>query len=65
VLARMYEVLDAGQTAAAIEAPRERVGHAHEVGRLAYLALRETSSVYNPAYSVPGLADNSPLVVAQ
>jgi hypothetical protein len=54
VLAKMFEVLDGGRTAAAIEAAREHIGHAHEVGQLAYLALREQSSVYAPTYSVPG-----------
>jgi hypothetical protein len=54
VLFRMHEVLDEGRTTAAIEAARERVAQAHEVGQLAYLALRDQSSVYAPRYSVTG-----------
>ena len=54
VLYRMHEVLDGGRTAQAIEAARERVGHAHDVRELAYLALRDQSSVYAPRLAVPG-----------
>jgi hypothetical protein len=54
VLERMHETLDAGRTAAAIEAARERIGHASDVQQIAYLALHDQSSVYNPRYAVTG-----------
>ncbi len=54
VLGRMHEALDGGRTAAAIEAARERLGAIATVEQIAYLGRNETSSVYNPRYSVTG-----------
>ena len=53
ILYRMGEVIDEGRTAQAIEAARERIGHAADVQQTAHFGLREQSSVYAPSYAVP------------